>query len=91
MSTADGKKLHDMVHKLTHAKRLDGTPLTRYDIAEMADEINATAVTPDHMDAFLLASPRCCVLRHTVRPALTRHLISHHAGKNREIAIVELC
>ena len=80
-STPDGKTLHDVVHMLTHGTHPDHNhPLKEADIEDLADKLNSCAVTDDDMEAFLAKKPRACVLRHNVRPALNRFLVSNNSG-----------
>jgi hypothetical protein len=81
-SDPDGQALYDIVHKLTHNKRLDGTPLSDDDIASLADALNNRAIRPSELPGFLKRGPKAVVLRHNIRPILTKILVLHHGAKN---------
>lgn len=77
---ADGQALYDLVYRLTHSCRRDGTPLSDTDIANLADLLNSRAIAPADLPDFLRRRPKAIVLRHAVRPALTSLLVQHHAA-----------
>lgn len=78
---ADGQALYEIVHKLTHNKRLDGTPLSDDDIASLADALNDRVISPSDLPDFLKRGPKAVVLRHSIRPILTKILVLHNAAK----------
>ena len=89
LNDPDGRQLYDVVHQLTYSTHpRTGKPLTSDDLANLADLINSTAVDPTDMLSFLQTKPRALVLRHAVRPALTRHLVAHHAAVDKTRVIV---
>lgn len=76
----DGQALYDIVYKLTHARHSDGRPLTDDDIAQLADTLNNRAIAGSDLTHFLKRSPKAVVLRHSIRPTLTRLLVLHHGA-----------
>ena len=83
----DGQALYDLVYKMTHNRHQDGKPLNRIDYADIADTINGRAITSEALPDFLKKAPKAMVLRHSVRPALTRLLVLHHAAASNSRAI----
>lgn len=81
-SDPDGQALYDIVRKLTHNRNADGSLLTDGDIANLADTINDRAISTVDLPKFLQRGPKAVVLRHSIRPALTKILVSHHASKS---------
>ena len=81
MSDPDGRQLFRVVHQLTFSTHPDtNEPLTSDDLATLADAINARAVQPSDVPAFLHTKPNICLLRHAIEPVLARHLVKHHAA-----------
>lgn len=80
-SDPDGKALYDIVCKLTHTRNVDGSLLTDGDISTLADTINNRAINPGNLPSFLKRAPKAVVLRHSIRPLLTKMLVLHHAAK----------
>ena len=78
---ADGQALYDIVRKLTHTRNVDGSLLSDDDIASLADTLNNRAISPTDLPGFLKRAPKAVVLRHSIRPVLTKILVLHHAGK----------
>lgn len=76
----DGQALYNIVQKLTHSRNSDGSPLTDKDIAALADALNDRVINPADLPAFLQRGPKALVLRHSIRPALTKMLVLHHAA-----------
>lgn len=60
---------------------MDGTPLTDDDIANLADALNDRAISPVDLPGFLKRGPKAVVLRHSIRPNLTKILVLHDAAK----------
>ena len=81
---ADGLALYNLICKMTHNKNADGSPLDNDDIAAMADLINDCTVSDADMPAFLKSAPRCVVLRHSIRPLITRILAFFDAASKNE-------
>jgi hypothetical protein len=79
-SDADGQALYDIVRKLTCNRNGDGTELSYTDIADLADTINSRAISPADLPDFLKRAPKAVVLRHSIRPPLTKMLVLHHAS-----------
>ena len=77
----DGQALYDLVYKLTHACHRDGSQLSDDDIAQLADSINGCAIATHDLPKFLKQAPKAVVLRHNIRPILTRILVLHHGAK----------
>ena len=84
----DGRSLYDLVCKLTTGCHADGRQLDSTDFGAIADTINARAVSPSDMQSFLESKPKALVLRHAVRPALSRCLVGHHASASNTRAVV---
>lgn len=80
-SDPDGKALYDIVCKLTHSRNVDGSLLTYEDVSTLADTINNQAINPANLPSFLERGPKAVVLRHSIRPLLTKMLVLHHAAK----------
>lgn len=78
---ADGQALYDIVRKLTHTRNVDGSLLSDDDIASLADTLNNRAISPTDLPGFLKRAPKAVVLRHSIRPVLTKILVLHHAAK----------
>jgi hypothetical protein len=76
----DGQKLYQLVYMMTHGRRQDGTPLEQTDYVLIAETLNSCAITTEDLPGFLQLSPKCLILRHSVRAALTRMLALHHAA-----------
>jgi hypothetical protein len=76
-TTVAGEKLKRIVGELTTGRTSSGEEVNYEDLA---DEINDRAIQPEDVEAFLAKAPKALVLRHDLRPSLTKNLILHHAA-----------